>query len=761
MDSVQCAPLWKTSRIALTLSGKTMVSVTDDISDLFAHGTPSPDAWLDRVLPGAGEGERQLLRTAWEAAVRAYDGNLRRSGEAYFEHALAVASILAALKLDAPSIAAGLLHDGPTVCSRKQWSAICATVGGEVANLVDGVGRMDVISDLHGHTEEGGETANRTEALRKMLLAMAQDIRVVFIKLAERLHDLRTLRAYPQAVQQQVAQETTDIYAPLAHRLGIWQVKWEMEDLCFRHLEPDTYKRVARLLREKRQDRERYIRQVTDQLTAALHSAGIEADVYGRPKHIYSIWKKMQRKGLGFHELFDIRAVRVMVRDVAACYATLGVVHSLWRHIPKEFDDYITTPKENDYQSLHTAVVGPEGKTLEVQIRTWDMHEQAELGVAAHWRYKEGASSRDARFEEKLAWLRQLLEWGREDGAAEDFIDRFKAEVFEDRVYAISPRGDVLDLPRGATPLDFAYYIHSDVGHRCRGGKVNGRIVPLTYELRNGDQVEILTSRRGAPSRDWLNPALGYLRTSRARSRVRAWFRQQDHAKNVAAGRQILEREFHRLGVQDVNLERLAEKSRYSKMDDFLAAIGRGDASGGYIAGLLRDQVLPRRDPGDALPQGPAPGGGEQTDEVSIYGVGNLLTRQAGCCKPAPGDAVVGFITRGQGVTIHRRDCNNVRRLQETSPERLIDVSWSRHAEQKYPVDIQVDAYDRQGLLRDITAILTNEKVNVTGVNTTTGRQDHQARMTLTVEIGDVTQMSRLMDRIAALRNVRDVRRKA
>ena len=739
-----------------------MVSVTDDISDLFAHGIPAPDAWLDRVVPEAGADERQLLASAWEAARDAYGDNMRYSGESYFEHGLAVASILAGLKLDAQAIAAGMLHDAPHVCGSR-WPAVSRKAGQDVATLVDGVGRMDVISELHAPSGQGSEEAdnNRTEALRKMLLAMAQDIRVVFIKLAERLHDLRTLRAHPEDEQRRVAHETTDIYAPLAHRLGIWQVKWEMEDLCFRYLEPETYKRVAKLLREKRQDRERYINKVTEQLTDALRRAGIQADVYGRPKHIYSIWKKMQRKGLGFHELFDIRALRVMVRDVSSCYATLGVVHSLWRHIPKEFDDYITAPKENNYQSLHTAVVGPEGKTLEVQIRTWEMHEQAELGVAAHWRYKEGTSSRDARFEQKLAWLRQLLEWGREDGAAEDFIDRFKAEVFEDRVYVISPRGDVLDLPRGATPLDFAYYIHSDVGHRCRGAKVNGRMVPLTYELRNGDQVEVLTTRSGTPSRDWLNSARGYLRTSRARSRVRAWFRQQDHDKNAAAGRQMLDRELHRLGVQDVNLERLAEKSRYSDLDSFYAAIGRGDVSSGYIAGLVGEHVLPRHDSETVLPQGPAPSGGEHTDEVSIYGVGNLLTRQAGCCKPAPGDPVVGFITRGQGVTIHRQDCNNVRRLQETTPERLIDVTWSRHAEKKYPVDIQVDAYDRQGLLRDITAILTNEKVNVTGVNTSTGSQDHQARMTLTVEIDDVTQMSRLLDRIASLRNVRDARRKA
>lgn len=732
-----------------------MVSVTDDLSDLFASGRVTLDIWLAEVRPETGERDRQLLSRAWETAQAIYGTARRPSGEPYFEHALSVATILVGLKLDAQTIAAGMLHDAPQV-SGDQWPRLRTGCDADTVALVEGVERMEVISELH--EQPSGDGDGQAEALRKLLLAMAQDIRVVFIKLAERLHDLRTLKAMPEDVRRRIARETSDIYAPLANRLGMWQVKWEMEDLCFRYQEPETYKRVARLLKEKRQDRERYIRNVTQQLSAALERAGIEAEVHGRPKHIYSIWKKMQRKGLDFHELFDLRAVRVLVKDVAACYATLGIVHSLWKHIPREFDDYIATPKENDYQSLHTAVVGPEGKTLEVQIRTWEMHEQSELGVAAHWRYKEGGS-RDERFEQRIAWLRQLLETGRDDVNGEDFIDRFKAEVFEDRVYVISPRGDVKDLPRGATPLDYAYMVHSDVGHRCRGAKVNGRIVPLNYELRNGDQVEVLTSRVAGPSRDWLNPARGYLRTSRARSKARAWFRQQDHAKNVATGRQELERELHRLGIGDINLESLSRKTRFPKVDDFLAAIGRGDITGGQIASLVGEHVLPRQ---EALHVAePSSGKGNGRDDVMIYGVGNLLTRLARCCRPAPGDPIIGFITRGQGVTIHRRDCNNVRAFMENDSHRLIEVSWRGRSERKYPVDIRIDAYDRQGLLRDITAILTNEKLNVTGVNTRTGRDDHVAQMTLTVEISDVAQMSRLMDRIAGLRNVLDVKRQS
>ena len=735
-----------------------MVSVTDQVSDLLASGRLDFDNWSAQLPVALTEADRALLHRAWDLAVETYADRRRPSGESYFEHAVSVATILAGLKLDPETLAGALLHDVPCFDGVDE-AELTRRFGDSVAQLVTGVHRMEVISDLHGKPGPGRDDAEQAETLRKMLLAMAQDVRVVFIKLGEVVHDLRTLKHLPEEVQRRIAGETRDIYSPLANRLGIWQLKWEMEDLSFRYLEPQTYKRVARMLAEKRQDRERYIEQVIEQLSGALARANIKAEINGRPKHIYSIWKKMQRKGLDFSELFDLRAVRVMVGDVASCYAALGVVHSLWRHIPKEFDDYIATPKENNYRSLHTAVIGPGGRTLEVQIRTQEMHEQAELGVAAHWRYKEGGSS-DEKFERKIAWLRQILEWSKEEANAEDLLDRLKGELFEDRVYVISPKGDVVDLPHGATPLDFAYYIHSDIGNHCRGAKVNGRMVPLTSTLSNGDQVEVLTNRSITPSRDWLNPSRGYLATPRARSKVRSWFKQQDHANNVAAGRSALERELDRLGLHEVNLDKLAQRSRFPKQEEFLAAIGRGDVSSGQIANLLNDQVLPKPSFEEILEAG-AHGrrSSEEGDDVTVYGVGNLLTRMAGCCTPAPGDAIVGYITKGEGVTIHRQDCANVRHLAEVEGERLIDVSWSRRSEKRYPVNIQVDAYDRQGLLRDITVILTNDKINVIGVNTATDRNDHHARMTLTVEIADVAQITRLMDKIAGLRNVMDVRR--
>jgi GTP pyrophosphokinase len=734
-----------------------MVSVNAELSELIQEDRLDYAGWLSRLPAVYSEAEREMLQTAWDAARRSYGDERRPSGDRYFAHALSVASILAELRLDAHTIAAALQHDLPAL-QRYDRDACLRVFGSGVADLIDGLARMEVIRDLH---ERPGTAEQQAEALRKMILAMARDIRVVFITLAERLDDMRTLKNRPPSEQQRIARETQDLYAPLANRLGIWQLKWELEDLSFRYLKPDTYKQIARLLAERRVDRENYIAQVTEQLGKALEDAGIKAEIDGRPKHLYSIWKKMQRKGLDFHELFDIRAVRILVQDVAACYAALGVVHSLWRHIPKEFDDYIATPKENNYRSLHTAVVGPQGRTLEVQIRTHEMHQQAELGIAAHWRYKEGGVQQQG-FEQKIAWLRQVLEWGQEEAAAEDFVDRFKAEIFEDRVYVVSPRGDVIDLPKGATPLDFAYYIHSDIGHRCRGAKVDGRMVQLTYELHNGEQVEILTSKEGGPSRDWLNPTLGYLRTSRARSKAKAWFRQQDLEKNIAAGRAILERQLHRLGVEYANLERLAQKSRFGKLDELLVAIGRNDMTSAQIAALVADQLLPPKEETaeEILHAAPGRARSDGKGDVSIYGVGDLLTKLAQCCRPAPGDRITGFITRGQGVSIHRSDCANLHRLSEEEGERLIEVSWNRDSDTRYPVDIQIEALDRQGLLRDISAVLSNEKINVIGVSTRTDRADHRARMTITIEIDDVGQLTRAMDRIAAVRNVVDVHRR-
>ncbi len=716
--------------------------------------------WLHVVAGQYSSEDYEAIGAAASFCIEAHGDQKRASGDPYFLHPFAVASILIHLKMDADTIRAALLHD-VVEDTDITIDMLREQFGDTVAMLVDGVTKMDIITDYPDNSGGAPRDKVNAESLRKLLLAMVEDVRVVLIKLADRLHNMRTLSFLDREKQLSIARETLDIFSPLANRLGIWQIKWELEDLSLRYLEPETYKNIARMLDEKRISREKYIDNVLEIIRKELDKAGIKAEVSGRPKHIYSIWKKMKRKGVGFHEIFDVRAVRIITESVADCYAALGIVHTMWKHIPKEFDDYIATPKENLYQSIHTAVIGPEGKTLEVQIRTREMHEHAELGVAAHWVYKEG-QKQDAAFESKIAWLRQLLEWKEEEENAGDFIDRFKAEVYEDRVYVLTPMGKVVDLSRGATPLDFAYHIHTDVGHRCRGAKVNGRIVPLTYELRSGDQVEILTTRNGTPSRDWLNPYLGYLKTSRARAKVRAWFRQQDQEKNIAAGRLMLDRELNRLGVSNEKIETLSTKMGFGDVSDFLSAIGRGEVSPGKIAGYLQKEVESETHEDTELLRHHQPRKSRNMDgDVSIHGVGNLMTNIARCCKPLPGDEIVGYITKGRGVSIHRKDCPNILRLGQEDRGRLIQVSWGgRQESNAYPVDIHVLAYDRQGLLRDITAIFTNEKVNVLAVNTMTDIKDHMARMSLTVEIVDIDQLSRILMKISQLPNVIEVKRK-
>jgi GTP pyrophosphokinase len=583
----------------------------------------------------------------------------------------------------------------------------------------------------------------------------------VLIKLADRLHNMRTLAALPEERQRQIALETLDIFAPLANRLGIWQIKWELEDLAFRYLEPATYRQIAAWLAEKRADREQYIARFVASLERALKEANIAAEVSGRPKHLYSIWRKMQRKGLDFAQVLDVRAVRVLVPRVADCYAALGVVHTLWQHVPGEFDDYIATPKENNYRSLHTAVIGPEGKVVEVQIRTHGMHQQAELGVAAHWHYKEGMKP-DEGFERKLAWLRSLLEWKDQVVEAAEFVDRFKSEVFEERVYVFTPKGNIVDLPVGATPLDFAYHIHTEVGHRCRGARVDGRIVPLTYKLKTGEQVEVLTVKEGGPSRDWLNAHLGYLATSKARTKVQQWFKQQNYEAAATTGREILEREFHRLGIADVKYEAVAQGLGFGKVDDFLAAAGRGEVKSSQIMAVVQELVEPGLKEAVRPPPAPRPAVRPAAPAgITVQGVGNLLTRMARCCNPVPGDDIVGFITRGKGVTVHRRDCSNALRHRDEHGERLIEVSWGKASGRTYPVEVEITAYDRPGLLRDITALLANEKINVAGVSTLTDRADRVARMTFTLEIPDLDTLSRVLALIDQVPNVTEVRRRA
>jgi GTP pyrophosphokinase len=589
-----------------------------------------------------------------------------------------------------------------------------------------------------------------------MLLAVVSDVRLVLVRIAEQLYRIRHAKTATNEEQQAVALETREIYAALANRLGVWQLKWELEDLAFRYLDPTTYRAIANALNEKREERESFIKLVETTLQDELLAQGVKAEISGRPKHIYSIWRKMQRKDRGLDSLYDIRAVRVLVDDVKDCYAALGTVHNLWSYLPGEFDDYIANPKDNDYQSLHTAVVGPEGKTVEVQIRSHDMHRQAELGIAAHWRYKEGGVT-PAAFDQKIRFLRQLLE---PSGDGEDLLAQIRDDVFEDRVYAISPKGDIVELPAGATPLDFAYHVHTLVGHRCRGAKVNGRIVPLTYTVENGDKIEIITGSQPQPSRDWLSPKLGYLASARNRSKVRNWFRQQDRDQHQRQGRDILDRELSRLGVRDVATDDIAHQLKHKNSDSLCIALGAGDLTSAAIATALqnlRGAELPEK----IRQRRSTRRKDTQSDSVAVSGVGDLLCNFARCCRPVPPEAISGYITQGRGVTIHREDCGNFLRLNQSSPERIIEVDWGESDSATYPVDLQLRAFDRTGLLRDISTVLADEHASVMDLASHTDKKSMQTIMDISVEISDLPTLSTAITRLEQLANVISVKRKA
>jgi GTP pyrophosphokinase len=596
----------------------------------------------------------------------------------------------------------------------------------------------------------------QSEALRKMLLAVVSDVRLVLVRIAEQLYRMRSAKGASVAEKQALSTETREIYAALANRLGVWQLKWELEDLAFRYMEPETYTGIASALKEKREEREAFIEDVQGILRRELLAAGVAAEVTGRPKHIYSIWRKMQRKDRGLESLFDIRAVRILVNDVKDCYAALGVVHNLWSYLPGEFDDYIANPKENDYRSLHTAVIGPQGKTLEVQIRSFDMHRQAELGVAAHWRYKEGGGT-PAAFDQKIRFLRQLLDPGNDSG---DLLDQIRDDLFEDRVYAVSPKGDVVELPADATPLDFAYHVHTQVGHRCRGAKVNGRIVPLTYKVQNGDKIEIITGSQSQPSRDWLSPRLGYLAGSRSRAKVRNWFRQQDRDQHLRQGREILERELARLNVRDVATDSIAAQLKFSNTDAVCVALGAGDLTPAAVAtalqhirGIDTPQMLRRRRP----PQRKT----GQPEGVAVSGVGDLMCNFARCCRPVPPEPISGYITQGRGVSIHRQDCGNFLGLNQRQPERIIEVDWGSSESATYPVDLMVRAYDRSGLIRDISTVLADEGANVTDLKSKTDKKTLETVMEISVEIRDLPTLSTTIARLEQLPNVITVQRRS
>jgi GTP diphosphokinase / guanosine-3',5'-bis(diphosphate) 3'-diphosphatase len=712
--------------------------------------------------------ERELIHRAYRVAEEAHREQKRHSGEPYINHCLAVASILADLRVPPEVVAAGLLHD--TVEDTKiTLNDIRRDFGNTIAVLVDGVTKLTNLprvsrDDQHAETGNGngsngsepfevpanGIALGRkqdlvSETLRKTFLAMGDDVRVVLIKLADRLHNMRTLGFMPEHKRKRIAKETLDIFAPLANRLGIWQIKWELEDLGFRYLNPEKYKEIAEQIQERRPDREVQIEAIKTNLLKLLESHNIKAEISGRPKHIYSIYKKMTQKGKPFDLVRDVRAVRLIVPDIPSCYAALGVIHTHWRPIPGEFDDYIAAPKDNFYQSLHTAVIYDDKRPLEVQIRTSEMHQNAEYGIAAHWRYKEGAH-RDKSYEQRINWLRNMMEWRTDVNDAQEFVEGMKTDVFQDRVYVFTPRGDIIDLSAGSTPIDFAYHVHTDIGHRCRGARVNGKLVPLYQELKTGDQVEILTAKRGGPSRDWLNPNLGLVKTQRARSKIRAWFKKQEDEQNLAQGRATLERELQRLGITNTNFEKMARELGFKTPDEMFIALGTGDLSVNRVIKQLSDTV----ETADILEATiPAQETKPSTDAVEVVGLKGLLSTMARCCNPMPGDQIVGYITRGRGATIHRQDCPNMLRIKDK--ERLLQVDWGK-VERTFPVHITVKAYDRQGLMGDISTLLQNEGVNIADVSVNYNRT--VADIKLVIEIRDLAQLSRVLTRIESLPNV-------
>ncbi|WP_052383860.1 GTP diphosphokinase [Litchfieldella xinjiangensis] len=742
-----------------------MVKVREE-QPLKQDGSIDIDEWLSRLQEDVTLRDVTRMREACVLSERLareadrphkawlMDGSSFRTG-------LEMADILSELRLDQATLEAAVLYRAVRE-GQIGIDAIAKLFGDEVAGLIAGVLQMAAIS--HQAPSHGLSQHNQQDNLRKMLVNMIDDVRVALIKIAERTCALRQVREATREKRLRVAREVFDIYAPLAHRLGVGHLKWELEDLSFRYLHEDDYKAIAKLLAEKRLDRDRYINDVVETLKTLLEAQHITRyDVDGRAKHIYSIWRKMQRKRIDFSQVYDVRAVRILVPEVADCYTALGIVHSRWHHVPNEFDDYIANPKKNGYQSLHTAVMGPENKVLEIQIRTFAMHEEAELGVCAHWRYKgHDTNAKSRSYEEKIAWLRQVLEWQEEVGDIGDLREGLASDVAPDRIYVFTPDGHVIDLPRVATPIDFAYRVHTEIGHRCRGAKVNGRIVPLTYKLKTGQQVEILAATQGGPSRDWLNPTLGFVRTSRARSKIQAWFKQQARDQNLEEGRTLFEREMRRLDIEDIDHERLAAAVNYTTPDDMYAAIGAGDLRIGQVLHQAQ-QLFGEHDDQEQLDRLLAkprrPVGKDPSDGITVLGVGNLKTSMAQCCHPVPGDQIVGFITQGRGVTIHRQDCPNILQLRVDEPQRIVDVEWGERAHTQYPVDIEIEAWDRSGLLRDVTSVLSQDKVNVLSVNTRTDTHDGIARLKITAEVDGLETLGRLFSRIQQLPNVIDLKR--
>ena len=720
-------------------------------------GSVNIQRWLQR-LPMPADADLSRLADACEIARDAERRSREHSEKAWhhtascFRAGLEIVEILADLHLDPETLVAGVLYRAVRE-DKLSNEFVKARFGGDISHMIGGVMRMAAMSNLRiGDDSVLGQAEAQKDNIRKMLVALVDDVRVALIKLAERTCAIRSVKNNP-AKRIKVAKEVFDIYAPLAHRLGIGHIKWELEDLSFRYLHPDSYKKIAKMLDGKRLVRQEYIESVITVLKNALKEGGVDSEMTGRAKHIYSIWRKMQRKGIGFSQVYDIRAVRILVPEVQDCYTALGIVHSLWRNIPNEFDDYIANPKENGYRSLHTAVIGDDGKVLEVQIRTREMHEESEYGVCAHWRYKGADNTKVTdSYEDKIAWLRQVLDWHDEAGgfSKEQIVEFGKAQ---DRVYVFTPEGHVVSLITGATPLDFAYHVHTEVGHRCRGAKVNGSIVPLTYVLHTGEQVEILTGKEDAPRRDWLQPGLNYLKSSRARARVQQWFKQQAREDNITAGRGLLEKVFKRMALNSLDYKVITRRLGYQAVEDLFAAVGAGDVSSAQV--LQSAQTLLNKE----LPKVPVASHVERPEViasagVTISGVGGLLTHFAGCCKPLPGDEIMGYVTVGRGVSVHRRDCSKLLQLMHHEPQRVVEVAWSVEDQQVYEVDIAIEAFDRRGLLRDITTVMAQENTDVLAVTTNTDRNTNIATMRMTIEVPDLGVLGTSLAKVCRLPNI-------
>lgn len=732
-----------------------MVKVKEG-THLLPDGTIDGEQWLQQLGNKGYFQDLDTIRSAYMLGHLAGLDHPTETGESCLQQGLAMADVLADLEVDQDTLAAAIIFESVHY-AELSLDDVEEQLGPQIARLVKGIEKMSAMSNLQS-LDRYAHHKQQIDNVRKMLLAMVDDVRVVLIKLAERLCVLRSSAPMPVEMRKQIAQEAMEIYAPLANRLGIGAIKWEMEDLAFRHLYPDDYKAIAKGLKAKRLDRDNFVHLIVEELNAQMKTLGVEHfAVYGRAKHIHSIYRKMTRKNVSLDEIYDATAVRILVDTQEACYEVLGLVHALWPQVAAEFDDYIVNPKANGYQSLHTAVKGPDDRVFEVQIRTFQMHEQAEMGVAAHWKYKEGRSQRKESHERKIEWLREVLSWHKEMATTKGVSTDIETEFLDDRVYVFTPDGDVLDLPQGVTPLDFAYHVHSDIGHRCRGAKVNGHIVPLTYALQTGDKVEVLTGKEKKPSRDWINPHLNYLKTSRAKAKVLHWFKMQDYDKNKEEGRECLDKELKALGIKADRLNDAVLALNFKRLDDLQAAIGRGELKVSQVLSRLTpveppaDIVQPFTKP-QSIPEATG-------TDLRIEGVGNLLTHMARCCRPVPGDQVIGYITLGRGVAVHRQDCTNIIHAGERQRQRFLQVSWGSATTEKYVVDILIKAFDRPGLLRDVTALLSNEKAHVYALQTQLNKQDNSNHITLSVEIDGLNSLSKLLSKLSQIPNVLEARR--